>query len=176
MDRFRVLPGLPATGDWPVQFSATGRGTHSEGFVVEFLPEKKPSWVGNFQPGLTRYDAVLPLPSGTSLIVVAGGQAYVIDADDRSLLTTFGGQIDTALFAPEASLVILSNGIDLEAWNANSRRWKTRRISWDGIWDLKVDQEHVRGQAWNPFDDCEVPFSVDLRTGDVEGGSYHEAV
>jgi hypothetical protein len=125
---------------------------------------------------LTRYDAVLPLPSGTSLIVVAGGQAYVIDADDRSQLTTFGGQIDTALFAPQASLVILSNGIDLEAWNANSRRWKTRRISWDGIWDLKVDQEHVRGQAWNPFDDCEVPFSVDLRTGDVEGGSYHEAV
>ena len=176
MERFRILPGLPSTGDWPEQFSATGRGTHSEGFVVEFLPERKPSWVGNFQPGLTHFEAVLPLPNGMSFVVIAGGQAYVIDPDERRQLMTFGGQIDTALVAPEVSLVILSNGIDLEAWNENSRRWKTRRISWDGIWDLKIDRGCVTGQAWDPFEDCETPFSVDLRTGDVEGGSYREAV
>ncbi len=104
MERFRVLPGLPATGDWPEQFSATGRGTHREGFVVEFLPEKRPPWIGNFQPGLTPYHVVLPLPNGTSLIVIAGGQAYVIDPDERRLLTTVGGQIDAALAAPEASI------------------------------------------------------------------------
>src|SRR5437870_3458051 len=108
MGRFRVLPGLPATGAGPEQFSETGRGKHSEGFVVEFFPEMKPSWVGNFQPGLTSYNAVLQLPSGRLVIVVAGGQAYVIDPDERSLLTTFGGQLDTALTVPGAELLVFS--------------------------------------------------------------------
>lgn len=103
-----------------------------------------------FSTWIDTLHVVLPLPNGTSLIVIAGGQAYVIDPDERRLLTTVGGQIDAALAAPEASLVILSNGIDLEAWNANARRWKTRRISWDGIWDLNIDHDRIRGQAWNP--------------------------
>lgn len=33
---FRVLPGLPGTGEPPVRFNVTGMGVHSEGFVVEF--------------------------------------------------------------------------------------------------------------------------------------------
>jgi hypothetical protein len=143
---------------------------------VQFLPEGKPSWVVNFQPGLTDYYGVLPLPNGTFWIVIAGGQAYAIDPDERRLLTSFGGQIDTAVAAPEKNLLILSNGVYLEAWNANAMQWRTRRISWDGIWELDVDQHHVKGQAWNPFDECETPFSVDLTTGDVEGGSYTETV
>ena len=53
---------------------------------------------------------------------------------------------------------------------------RTRRISWDGIWNLRVEQDRLKGQAWNPFDDSESPFSVDLKTGDVEGGSYTEAM
>lgn len=40
MEPFRTLVGLPATGPWPEQFSATGRGTHREGFVVELNPER----------------------------------------------------------------------------------------------------------------------------------------
>ena len=107
MERFRVLPGLPATGDRPEQFSETGRGTHSEGFVVQFLPERNTPWVGNFQPGLNDYYSVLPLPGGSLLIVVAAGPAYVIDPDERRLLTTFGGQIDTAVYAAEGNLLIL---------------------------------------------------------------------
>jgi len=86
-------------------------------------------------------------------------------------LTTFGGQIDAAIAAPEAGLLILSNGTYLEAWNATSLEWRTRRISWDGIWDLQVDGDRLKGQVWNPMEDCENPFSVDLKTCDVEGGS-----
>jgi len=97
MERFRVLNGLPSTGPYPEQFSTGGRGTHREGFVVEFFPEKKPTWVGNFQPGVTEYSAVLPHFDGTALIVIAGGQAYVIDPEERRLLTVFGGSINLAL-------------------------------------------------------------------------------
>ena len=175
MERFRILPGLPATGPWPEQFSATGRGMHREGFVVEFFPEFKPPWVGNFQPGLTSYDAILPLPNGRLVVVVAGGQAYVIEPEPN-LLTTFGGQIDGALEAPALNLLILGNAVYLEAWNTNAMQWRTRRISWDGIWDLRVDHDRLKGLAWNAVEDREEPFSVDLKTGDVEGGAYTEPV
>jgi hypothetical protein len=175
IERFRILPGLPGTGPVPEQFSATGHGMHSEGFVVEFLPEQQPPWVGNFQRGLISYDAVWPLPNGKPVIVISGGQAYVIDPEERRLLATFGGQICTALPAPHANLLILGHLTYLEAWNSNAVQWKTPRISWDGIRDLKVEQDYVRGLAWSPIEDCQIPFSVDLKTGMVEGGAYPRA-
>jgi hypothetical protein len=48
--RFEILPGLPPYGPLPVQFSATGCGTHREGFVVQFDGSSVP-WVGNDQRG-----------------------------------------------------------------------------------------------------------------------------
>lgn len=175
MERFRILPGLPATGSWPEQFSFTGRGTHREGFVLEFFPEAKPPWVGNFQRGLTSYNAVLPLLNGRCTIVVAGGQAYMIEPEQRTLLTTFGGGIESAIPAPAVDLLIFSDATCLEAWGTNGMQWRTRRISWDGIWDLGVQQDRLRGLAWNAIEDREEPFSVDLKTGEVEGGGYTEA-
>jgi hypothetical protein len=133
MERFRVLPGLPATGPWPEQFNAGGGGTHREGFVVEFAPEGKPTWVGNFQPGMTGYNAVLPHLDGTSLIVIAGGQAYVIDPEERRLLSAFGGSLNLALAVPQENLFVMGNGIWLEGWDNRGMRWRSRRISWDGI-------------------------------------------
>jgi hypothetical protein len=48
---FEILAGLPTSGDWPEQFSATGMGAHREGLVVKFYPYSQSAWVGNFQRG-----------------------------------------------------------------------------------------------------------------------------
>jgi hypothetical protein len=172
MERFRVLPGLPATGPLPEQFSSTGRGTHREGFVVAFSPEGNPTWVGNFQPGVTDYFSVLLHPDGKSVIVIAGGQAYVINPEERRLLAIFGGSIDIVLAVPFRGLLVTSNGVWLEAWDNSGLRWQSRRVSWDGMQNVRIDNDKVRGEAWSPFDDREYPFAVDLTTGTVEGGSY----
>lgn len=173
MERFRVLPGLPAAGPRPEQFNATGQGTHREGFVVEFSPEGKSTWVGNFQPGMTGYRAVLPHLDGVSLIVIAGGQAYVINPEERRLVAVFGGTIDTVLAVPPAGPLVMGNGIWLEAWDNSGLRWRSRRISWDGMRHLCIENDKVKGEAWSPVDDREYPFAVDLTTGAVEGGSYN---
>jgi hypothetical protein len=128
MERFRVLAGLPATGPWPEQFSESDQGTHREGFVVEFSPEAKSAWVGNFQPGVTGCSAALAHLDGKSIVVIASGQAYVIDPLERRLLSVFGGNIDAALVVhPEGPLVI-SNGLWLEARDTSGLRWRSRRI------------------------------------------------
>jgi len=171
MERFRILPGLPPYGPLPEQFSASAGGTHHEGFVVEFFPENKPSWVGNFQSGGTGYCAVLPLPNSQVLMAIAHGRAYVIDADERRMVRNFGGGIEAVIPVPETDLLILSCMIHLEAWNAQGMKWRTRRLSWDGIFDLKVGKDYIEGMAWSPFGGLRVPFSVDLETGEVEGAS-----
>jgi hypothetical protein len=171
MERFRVLAGLPATGPWPEQFSKPGQSTHREGFVVEFSPETKSAWVGNFQPGITRYSAVVG--SSRWAFVIAGGQAYVIDPSERRLLSVFGGDIDGTLFVQPEGPLVFCNGIWLEARDNTRLRWRSRRISWDGMWDLRVENDKILGQAWSPLDDREYPFAVDLATGSVEGGSYN---
>jgi hypothetical protein len=84
MASFKVLPGLPSVGAMPEQFSATGQGKHREGYVVEFTTARGERWVGNFQPGMTSYCAVLPEPGTSCLIVIAAGQGYVIDPESRA--------------------------------------------------------------------------------------------
>jgi hypothetical protein len=171
MERFRLLPGLPATGPYPEQFSATGHGTHREGFVVEFFPEGDPPWIGNFQPGMTEFSAVLTSLHGKSLVVIAQGQGYEINPQDRHLIEVFGGGIEIALMT-EPGLLVLGDGVYLEAYTKGGLSWRSRRISWDGMWNIRVESGKIKGDAWSPIDDCEYPFAVDLATGSVEGGSY----
>jgi len=83
---FEVLPGLSGVGPYPEQFSATGKGTHREGFVVRFHPHLSESWVGNFQSVLHGFTGVLLHPDGRTVIVVSGGQAYHVDPETRKLL------------------------------------------------------------------------------------------
>jgi hypothetical protein len=142
---------------------------------VEFLPEGKPSWIGNFQPGVSAYNSVVSILKGTLMLVIAGGHAYLIETDTRTLVKTFGGAINTILPAPGVSLLILGNGVWLEAWKGTEMQWRTRRISWDGIKDLKIEGESITRLAWSPFGDRWVGFSIDLKTGRAEGGSYREA-
>src|SRR4051794_19170072 len=94
---FEVLPGLPAYGPSAEPFTATGQGAHREGFVVRFTSPDGGSWVGNFQRGLSRYDDLQAHPDGRNVLVVAGGQGYVVDPADRARRDYFGAQIDTAL-------------------------------------------------------------------------------
>jgi hypothetical protein len=169
-----VLPGLPGTGRWPEQFGSGGGWDHQEGFVVEFSPEGKSAWVGNFQPGAGHCNAVLPLPDANRFIVIARGHGFIVDITERALLATFGGRIHSFVPAPEAGLLIFESGTELEAWDAKTgvMRWRTARISWDGLRNLRVICGQIEGEAWNPAPDRWTPFSVDLRTGKVNGGSY----
>src|SRR5262245_57480504 len=91
--RYEVLHGLPPYGPPAEPFTATGQGAHREGFVVRFTDDDGDRWVGNLQPGLGGINAVVDHPDGRRAIVVAGGQGYIVDPNDRSSRSYFGGQI-----------------------------------------------------------------------------------
>jgi hypothetical protein len=53
--------------------------------------------------------------------------------------------------------------------------WNTERISWDGLAEIKVENNLVSGLAYNPMHDSDewVEFKYDLDTKILIGGSYY---
>src|SRR5262245_5158984 len=172
MSPYEILPGLPPYGPEALPFSANGMGAHGEGFVVRFHPQAHSSWVGNFQPGLTDIYSVVPHPDKKRTIVIAGGQAYVIDPQAPAKWTHFGGSINVAHPIPELDAILFGNGLWLELLGPESMIWQTRRISWDGMRDLKFQGLTLNGRS-RCLDHTWSDFAVDLVEGTVTGGSYN---
>jgi len=84
-----------------------------------------------------------------------------------------GGWYDGATRTGE--LLVLLTPIDLHAIGAEGVRWWTKRDSWDGMRNVRVDSNGgvIKGEAL-ALDDDWTPFEVDLRSGAVKGGSYLE--
>ena len=174
VEKFKILAGLPVYGDLPEQFSTTGMGMHSEGFVVQFfLADNQDSWVGNFQRGLNSFDEVLEHPDAVSVIVVAGGECYIVHVENRKLKDNFGAMFETVIRIPEKNIIIFGTCIDFEAVGASGHIWQSRRISLDGIHSLKLEGDTLTGEAWS-FEDIWIPFSLDVNSGEHKGGAKVE--
>jgi hypothetical protein len=173
---YQILAGLPGEGPLPLQFSATGQGLHSEGFVVLFSVEGLPSWVGNFQPGFSKFNCVLNGDSAFNLTVVAGGQGYVVDLRNGALIKYFGGDVEYMVDIPELEATLISNGIWLQLLNAGAEIWCTERLSLDGIQDIFISVEDgvITGQGWY-LEDAWYPFEVDLSSGKARGDAFELA-
>src|SRR5580704_6263964 len=111
MATFEILHGLPPYGPPAEAFSATGHGKHREGFVVRFTTKSGDSWVGDFQPGLGGCSAVLEHPNGENVIVLSGGQGYVVDTEDHRCVNTFGAQIGSVFHISELGQIVFGNGL-----------------------------------------------------------------
>ena len=171
--QFELLPGLPATGPVPEQFSALGRGTFRKGLVVRFVPEGHSPWVGNFQPGIGRFTGVVEHPNRSDLVVVSGGQAFVVKPQSRDTEVLASGAIRSVIEIDSPRLLVFDHhGIRFEAFDAAGLRWRTRQVSWDGFQNVSRLGNALVGEAWNALSESWQPFSVSLDTGATIGESF----
>jgi hypothetical protein len=174
MASFEKLPGLPAVGPLPEQFARGGTRTYSEGYVVRFVSDDGTDWVGNFQRGLTDCDVVLRHPNAVDVLVIAGGEVYILEPKLRRVKEVFGGTVVQAHELNEGRLLVLDHqGLCFEAVGPHGTLWSTRRLSWDGFLDVRIGSERIVGKGW-ALDGTWRPFEVDLATGRSTGGSYIE--
>jgi hypothetical protein len=180
MLKYKILQYLPPYGPLPEQFT-NGPRMYREGFVVEFYPENGEKWVGNFQEGLGGISSgvggisnVFKHPNGKHLIVIANGQAYVIGPETRELVSEFGGQIEFSLEVIELQEIVFGNGLWFIAIGPEGLRWKSHRLSWDGMRLIRRDGYILTGESYNPMSDSWSSFSIDIKSGTTEGGSYFE--
>ena len=156
----------------PGEEDAMGRGA--------LLLDIKPSASANFLAtcALGFRDPSLPTgifacPNPKDLLAVAGGYAYLIDtlAPERCLHLPLR-PITQILPAPAAHLILLAGFHNILAVDANGLRWQSKRLSWEGVSMIEVSDLRLHGTGWNLHTDREVPFSIDLATGDHEGGGF----
>jgi hypothetical protein len=166
-----IIEGLPPYGPPATAFPPNDFAAYREGLVVR-IADAGHEWVGNFQPGLSRFSAVEVLPNGKHVLVVSGGAGYIVDPATRSLMRELGGAIIGLLRYESANLLVVNHqGIAFEAIGSSGTVWKTARISWDGFRNVRVAADEIVGEAWRPFGQEWVPFSVNILNGQVEGGA-----
>jgi hypothetical protein len=167
-----LLPGLPPYGELPRYFPAEWRRLGREGVVVRFRRAVGTDWVGNFEPGMGGITAVNVHPDGHRVLVFARGDLWGVDPDAQTA-ERIAGPIDAAWPVGEpAGLVLSFCGLALARLSAHGILWHTRRLSWDGFEQVRIDGGHVSGLAWNAVTDDWDYFEVDLRTGASTGGSF----
>jgi hypothetical protein len=141
--------------------------------VVEFETDTGEIWVANFQSGRNGIDDVRRHPNGHDVLVISAGSAWQVNPNRREA-TEVGDAIDgTWSVSDPEGLVMSWQGLGFLRVGPEGRIWHTRRISWDGFKQVQLSPTEIRGFAWAPWAPEWVPFTVDLQTGRVDGGSYN---
>jgi len=167
MAKYNILKYLPPYGPKPEHI---GWKHPREGFVVEFIPDHAAPWVGNFAPVGSNFNGVVEHPNGKHFIVIAGGQAYVIDPETRQELAYLGsGTIDSIIPVPELKEVVFGDWFRFVAIDTEGKLWETPRIAVDGMRSLHREGLILYGEASDQGDSY-IPFQVDLMNGVSKGG------
>ncbi len=174
---FELLDGLPPYGPMYVPISEDGGLFSYEGCVVRFIKSDGSAWVANFQPGWTGYSHIFEIPGTNKVFVIAGGKGYLMSPDQETPLKIFGSDITEMVPAGNKRFVAAGN-TDLVIINPDATISLTKRISWDGLKDLVVAENIVSGLAFDPMNQPDEwqPFSYDLNTNILTGGSYGEEI
>lgn len=156
-----------------VPITKDGRPFYSEGVAVRFYRSDGSDWTANFKPGGTNFTRVIELESTSNLIVIASGAGYIIDPNDTTPVSVLGaGYCD--VFRANNNRVVLHDHTDLTIIEPDGSYWRTERISWDGLADIRIEGSVVSGLAYYPTHESEewVEFTVDLDTRTLTGGSW----
>ncbi|MGH6876686.1 MAG: hypothetical protein ACREHV_04820, partial [Rhizomicrobium sp.] len=120
------------------------------------------------------------LPSGVwtcpcpeDLLAVAGGYAYLADTrTPEQCLHLPLRPVSQVLPAPQAGLILLAGFHTVAALGPTGLLWETARLSWEGVKLGEIRDNHLHGLGWNMHTDREVPFTIDLTTGQHTGGGF----
>jgi len=121
-------------------------------------------------------DASLPhgiwsCPNPGQICAVAGGYAYLVDANDPKQWIQIPYRPVTAVYAVAAeNLLIFAGFHQLWALGPDGKHWETERLTWEGLRVAEIGNGKLEGYGWDLPTDREVPFVVDLKTGQHSGG------
>ena len=103
-----------------ISFTKNGAREHREGLVVRFYPAASEPWVGNFIGGETACNIVINHPNMAYVIVVAQGEACIVDPERRAILDSMAWDTDQVFPIPSLGLVIFQRLTDFIAIGADN--------------------------------------------------------
>jgi hypothetical protein len=168
---FEILAGLPASGPLALPFPPNSLGFR-EGLVVKVRCSSAEEWVGNFRYGENDHSAVYKHPDGKRLIVVAGGQDYLVDPLTKECLRQTTDNISFSREIPELSAIVFGDHIRFWAEGVDGGIWITPRLSWDSFTEISVTGNILAAKWYSVIDEEWHDFSLDLSSGEVIGETY----
>ncbi|MFC5861238.1 hypothetical protein ACFPT7_02915 [Acidicapsa dinghuensis] len=123
---------------------------------------------------------VWAMPNPEWLCAVSGGYAYCVHVmePERFVFLRYRPVLQVLTYAPEngaapEGLILFVGHYSVLAWGRDGEAWESDRLSWEGVTELKIEAEStdagtrnvLRGMGWDLIQDREIPFTVDLATG-----------
>jgi hypothetical protein len=116
---------------------------------------------------------VFACPNPDEMCAVAGGYAYVIDTAQPEHCTHIALKPVVEVRPLAAQELLLFVGFhSVVAWGRSGLAWESARLSWEGVRITNIDGDVLHGTGWNLMTDREVAFSLDLPTGQHQGGGF----
>jgi hypothetical protein len=156
---------------YPVELEEGDRS----GVYVRIEPRQAPAWRGFFALGFESdrvIHAAYSCPDQDSVCIVSGGYAYVVKATDPALWFRVEQRPAIEIRAHHGlGLLLFAGFTTITAVGGTGIAWTTQRLSWEGISIVEVTGEKLRGTGWDALTDKDVPFEVDLLSGESQGGA-----
>jgi hypothetical protein len=116
---------------------------------------------------------IFPCPRPEEMCAVAGGYAYIVDTTHpESCIHIAMKPVVEVRSLPEQNLLLFSGFHTIIAWGEQGLAWRTAKLSWEGLRIIGIEGNTLHGFGWNLMTDKEVAFSVDLLTGQHQGGGF----
>jgi hypothetical protein len=116
---------------------------------------------------------VFACPNPNEMCAVAGGYVYIIDTAQPEHCTHIALKpvVEVRPLLP-LELQLFVGFHSIVAWGSSGLAWESARLSWEGVRITNIDGNVLHGTGWNLMTDREVAFSLDLLTGQHQGGGF----
>jgi len=167
--KVRVIDEIPNVDPYRVfRFVGKGRTVDEPAVLVRFTPERSPTWTGSFVHGYGSPPAMSGIYSWyrpSDVLIVEGGQGYVIDVNEPQKCEPIPEFPITALIQDLATgLNVIADFNRVAAYDASGRRWSLR-VSADGV-DMTLKEGQIIAHGCS-LPDKSITSVIDLRTGQV---------
>jgi hypothetical protein len=126
--------------------------------------------LGFAEPSLP--NGIWSCPNPRQVCAIAGGYAYVVDVDRPDQWLQIPYRPVTWVYAVrEQGLLLFASFHAVWALGIAGKAWETGRLSWEGLRVTGINGRQLQGFGWDLDSDAEVPFTVDLTTGQHVGGA-----
>jgi len=147
-----------------------------DGYLIRVESKIAGPWQGIFAFGdLSTHVAngIYSCPDQRRLCVISNGEGYYVNADNPADCETVPLLPVLEVFpVPAVNLLVMHDWTDFAAYGPTGREWRTPRLSWDGLWDVRVEGTVLAGKSWCAPTDEAVEFQIDLTTGKCQGGAW----
>ena len=105
------------------------------------------------------------------LCAVSGGYAYLIDttAPERFAQVEYRPVLEVRALVEQRLLLFVGHHSML-SWGVDGKAWQTGRLSSEGVTITDIEADVLRGVGWDLRSDADVPFAIDIQTGERRTG------